>query len=93
MSKQYPIAEARDQLARLVHEVETGPPVELTRRGKPVAVLVSVATFRRISEGASGFWDAYQKLRGTYAFEDLDIDPAEVYADVQDRAPGRDFSW
>lgn len=43
MSKQCSITAARNSLTALVHQVEKGPPVELTRRGRPVAVLLSVA--------------------------------------------------
>jgi prevent-host-death family protein len=42
MSKQYSIAEARRNLPTLVNEVESGTEVELTRRGTPVAVVVSL---------------------------------------------------
>ena len=41
MSKSYSIAKARDQLAELVHRAEKGAAVELTRHGKPVAVILS----------------------------------------------------
>ena len=34
------IAEARDTLTRLIQRAEAGEPVHITRRGKPVAVLV-----------------------------------------------------
>ena len=38
---QYSIAQARDRFTQLVHEVEQGETVEVTRRGQRVAVLVS----------------------------------------------------
>ena len=47
MSKQYSIAEARDNFPRVVHEAETGEAVELTRRGKPVARLTTVSAARK----------------------------------------------
>jgi prevent-host-death family protein len=39
MPKTYSIAEARHNLAAIVHEAERQSPVALTRRGEPVAVL------------------------------------------------------
>src|SRR4051812_12210118 len=42
------IADARDRLASLVHDVEEGPAVEITRRGRPVAVLVSYHEYQRL---------------------------------------------
>ena len=47
MGKSFSIADARNRLAKVVHDVETGPPVELTRRGKRVAMIVSVREFER----------------------------------------------
>ena len=38
MDSTYSIAEARDALTGLVHRVEEGEPIQLTRRGRPVAV-------------------------------------------------------
>ena len=40
------IAAAKNTLPQLVHQVELGEPVVLTRRGRPVAVLQSYAQFQ-----------------------------------------------
>jgi prevent-host-death family protein len=40
------IADAKNTLPRLVHQVELGEPVILSRHGKPVAVLQSYASYR-----------------------------------------------
>jgi len=48
MDKTFSIAEAKDRLPRLVHDAEAGVPVALTRRGKPVAVLISMAEYDRL---------------------------------------------
>jgi prevent-host-death family protein len=45
MSKRYSIAEARNNLASIVHELEVIDNIELTRRGKSVAVLLSNGSF------------------------------------------------
>lgn len=47
---QYSIAQARDQLPQLVHTAEQGTPVELTRRGKQVAVILSAKEYDRLSQ-------------------------------------------
>ena len=49
MSKAYSIAEARNQLSRVVHEAENTGEVQLTRRGKPVAVVLSMDEYRRLN--------------------------------------------
>jgi antitoxin Phd len=91
MPKQYSIAEARDNFPRVVHEAETGEAVELTRRGKPVAVLLSLDEYRRLGTGRQSFWEAYEEFRRRHAGEEIETEDA--FADVRDPAPGRSFSW
>ena len=91
MSKRYSIAEARDNFTSVVHEAETGEPVELTRRGKGVAVLISLDEYRRLSGKRRSFWEAYEEFRRKYA--DSDIDTDDVFSGVRDPSPGRSFSW
>jgi prevent-host-death family protein len=91
MVKKYSIAEARDNFTSVVHEAEEGTQVELTRRGKPVAVLVGVENFERLSKKKPGFWEAYQEFRRTADLSE--IDPDEIFRDVRDQSPGRDFNW
>lgn len=50
MTDAYSIAEAKNNLSGLVHEAEQGHPVRLTRRGKPVAVLISTEQYERLSK-------------------------------------------
>ncbi len=90
--KQYSIAEARDQLPGIVHEVEDRGPVELTRRGKPVAVIVSLREYERLARPREDFWEAYERLNKEYDFASLDITP-DIFPPLRDRSPGRDFSW
>lgn len=91
--KSYSIAEAKSHLGRLVHQVEAGPPVELTRRGRPVAMVVSIRDFQRLATPRHDVWDAVQRFRASHDLEALDIDPDEVFATERDPSPGRDFSW
>lgn len=91
--KSYSIAEAKSHLGRLVHQVEAGPPVELTRRGQPVAMVLSIRDYQRLASPRLDSWDAVQRFRESYDVEALDIDPDEVFAVEHDPSPGRDFSW
>jgi antitoxin Phd len=94
MVKTYSIAEARDHLASVVHEAESGAQVELTRRGKPVAMLIGVEDFeRRQAKAKSGFREAYEKFLREHNLAELDIDPDEIFGDMRDPSPGRDFNW
>jgi prevent-host-death family protein len=88
MLKQYSIATARNQLPALVHDVEDGPAVELTRRGKPVAVLLSVEEYRRIQAKRPDVWEAISRFRQGTDLEALQAE--DVWADVRDRSPGRE---
>ncbi len=91
MPKQYSIADARHQLPAIVHDAERGTPIELTRRGKPVAVLISIARWQRLSKGRPDFWKALQEFRRTHDLEALDAD--DVFSNLRDRSPGREVKW
>jgi len=88
MSKRYSIAEARDQLPRIVHDVELGHPAELTRRGKPVAILLSTEEYRRLIGSNTGFWKAFTAFR-----EEVDVRALAIrstdFDKLRDRSPGR----
>lgn len=87
------VAEARRNLPRLIRAVEDGRTVEITRRGEPVAVLVSRQRFEELSGGRPGFMEAYRAFVQKTDLAALDLDPDEIFARVRDRSPGRDFQW
>ncbi len=89
MSKRYTIAEARHNLAAIVHELERRAHIELTRRGEPVAVLLSMREYRRLATPGGGFWDAYESFRETVDLRQLNIEPA-IFEGLRDRSPGRE---
>ena len=92
MFESYSIAEARDRFTSIVRDVEEKVAgVELTRRGKPVAVLLSVREYRRLS-GEKDFWGAYLAFREGAGLEELGIEP-EVFEGLRDASPGREAGW
>jgi prevent-host-death family protein len=91
--KSYSIAEAKNVLGRVVHEAEAGQRVEITRRGRPVAVVLSLTELAKLSGERRNFWSSYRDLRQRFDLEALGIDPTEVFGDAPDRSPGKDFSW
>ncbi|HEX4955021.1 MAG TPA: type II toxin-antitoxin system Phd/YefM family antitoxin [Thermoanaerobaculia bacterium] len=93
MAKSYSIAEAKNLLGRAVHEAEEEGPVQLTRRGRPVAVLVGAADWERLAPQIPDFREAYRRFRSRFDLEELAIDPSEVFGAARDPSPGRDFSW
>jgi len=90
MSKQCSITAARNSLTALVHEVEKGAPVELTRRGRPVAVLLSVSEYRKLRAGRPDLWRSIQRFRQETDLRELDVEA--VYSGVRDR-PRRSQRW
>lgn len=56
----FSIAEAKAQFAELVNQAQAGAPVRITRRGKPVAVLLSEADYERL-QAPRGGWVAFSK--------------------------------
>jgi prevent-host-death family protein len=81
--KRVSVAEARNNLPALIHETETQP-IEIMRRGKPVAVLVSREDFDRIPPRAS-FFDAMMAWRKSHAGA-LDD---KRWLPKRERSPGR----
>ena len=91
MDKTYSIAEARHDLANLVHEAETGTPVTLTRRGKPVAVLLSHGQYEELVEKKRGYWSALRELQKAYDLSGSGLTESELES-LRDRSPPRPFS-
>ena len=89
--RQYSIAAARNRLPAIVHDTERGTPAELTRRGKPVAVLISIQDYGRLTRGRPDPWEALESFRKTHDLEDLDAE--SVFANTRDRSPGREVKW
>ncbi len=89
MRKRYSIAEARQNLAAIVHELETQPEIELTRRGEPVAVLLSLDAYRQIQGKPPSFWELYTAYRATFDPVGLDNE-ADAFDGVRDASPGRE---
>jgi len=77
MQKQFSISEAKNRLPTIIHYVEKGPYVELTRRGKPVAVLLSIQEYERLSRKYTGFWSAVSEFRRNIEDEGIDISDSD----------------
>ena len=91
MSRRYSIAEARARLSDLVDQAEAGQSVELTRRGQPIAVLLSVAEVERLRAERARFADAYRDFLAEHPLDQVGIE-GDVFARARDGTPGRDVS-
>lgn len=91
MSPRYSIADARSRLPSLVDQAESGVEVELTRRGEPVAVLVSRREFERLRGKRLHFSDAYRKFLEKHSLDEIGAED-DFAASTRDRTPGRKVS-
>ncbi|MBW2339140.1 MAG: type II toxin-antitoxin system Phd/YefM family antitoxin [Deltaproteobacteria bacterium] len=89
MQKQFSIAEAKNKLPSIIHYIEKGPCVELTRRGKRVAILLSIQEYERLSRNYAGFWDALSAFRQNIHDEDIEISDLD-FEGLRDTFTGRE---
>jgi len=89
--KRVSVAEAKNTLPALLHEAETDP-VEIVRRGKPVAVILSRARYDQLRGKNEGVWAALTRFRATHELTQLDA--AGAFEDVRDESvEGRPVRW
>ncbi len=93
MSKSYSITEAKNHFTELIGALEHESVIQITRRGKPVAVLLSPGGYEHLQKGKIDFWEAYLAFRKRLDLAGLDLDIDKIYADVRDRSPGREVDW
>ena len=84
----YSIAEARDNLSALVRQAESEDPIELTRHGKSVAVLLAKKTFDRLT-APERFADALRRFRMKQDMRALGI-TRDTFAGLRSSEVGRD---
>ena len=89
MVKQFSIAEAKSKLPAIIHSVEDGPCVQLTRHGKPVAVLLSIREYERLVQKKKGFWSALMEFRNAMEKEGIQITETE-FSGLRDTSIGRE---
>lgn len=88
MTKSYSIAEARNRFTSILRDAETSPPIEITRHGQTVAVILSWQEYLRLS-AKKDFWDSYNSFREVFDLSKLAIEP-ETFDGVRDLSPGRE---
>jgi prevent-host-death family protein len=90
MAKRYSIAEARSNLPTIVDQAEAGQEIELTRRGKPVAVLISLREIQRMRGERTSFGDAYRRFLKAHPL--TAAARGSEFASTRDRGTGRKVS-
>lgn len=92
MEDQYSIANAKNKLPSIIHSLENRRVVKLTRHGRPVAVLVSIKEYHRLSRKKEGFWNALQAFRNHVEKENLQI-TGEEFENLRDDSAGREIDF
>lgn len=89
MPKSFSVAEARQSFARLLQTAERGRVVEITRRGQPVAVVLSAAQYLALVGEGPSFRAAIDDLRARLGVERLGI-VDDDFAGLRDASAGRE---
>ena len=91
----YALFEARNQFTTLVRKVGNGPPVEITRHGKSVAILMGIDEYKRLKESHSSFYSKLMDFRKRHMDEELSLvtDCEDPFAQVRALELGRELSW
>jgi antitoxin Phd len=92
MMPRYSVAEARNRFAEIVHDLKNVSKVEVTRRGRPVAILISIEEFEMLRAGNVSFTSAYEAFRSKFDLAKAKIEP-EVFEDLRDPSQGREMNW
>ena len=91
MAKEYSVADARKNLPAVLDEVASGAEIQLTRRGRPIAVLVSVDEYEKLKAGRTTFSEAYRAFRQEHPGGGKGVGGA-YFRKLRDRTPGRKVS-
>lgn len=88
MNRRVSVAEAKNKLPAIIHEVEKGSVVEITRYGRSVAFVVPQRDFDLLQEKGGGFWEALTKVRNIMKAEGIVMEDRDFF-DLRDPSPGR----
>jgi prevent-host-death family protein len=88
MAKSYSVADARAHLPDILDDVEAGKEIELTRRGRAVAIVISAEKYEALRGEQSNFGEAYRAFTARYALDEIGLEP-DAFDSVRDQAPGR----
>jgi len=85
------IAEAKNNLSQLIYQLESDEAIHLTRHGKPVAVMLSEASYQKLTQKHNGLYQAIQQWRSQLA-GDSALTESEL-KQLRAASKERDFTW
>ena len=86
------VAEARQNFARLIKRAQQGKAIEITRRGEPVAVLLSASEYLSLTGERPSFVEAIDRIRNRLDVNELGIGDEE-FEGLREESPGREVSF
>ena len=88
MAKSYSVADARAHLPDILDDVEAGKEVQLTRRGRAVALVLSPQRYDMLRSERTNFGYAYRAFLGRHAAGEIGLEP-DFFGSIRDQKPGR----
>ncbi len=87
------IAEAKNNLSHLIHQLEVEEPIHLTRYGKPVAVMMSETQYNQLISPVKSLNSAILNWRNQLdESSDIALSDKELKS-IRKESLGREFSW
>lgn len=87
------IADAKNHLSNLIHQLENGEPVHLTRYGKPVAVIMSENQYQKLVKPQKSLHAAIQNWRTLLSGDEETGFTTEELEKLRKESQGREFAW
>jgi antitoxin Phd len=88
MNRKVSVAEAKNKLPAIIHDVKKGSVVEITRYGRSVAFVVPQKDYEWMQEKGGGFWEALVKVRNIMQAEGIVMEDRD-FSNLRDASPGR----
>ncbi|KJV07280.1 hypothetical protein VZ94_05950 [Methylocucumis oryzae] len=85
------IADAKNNLSQLIHQLDAIDVIHLTRHGKPVAVMLSETNYRKLTQKNTSVYQAIQSWRNQLD-DECTWAEAELNA-LRAASQGREFLW
>ena len=85
--EQFSMTEARNRFTEIVRMAERGRATRLVRRGKPVAVVLSMREYQQLANPGD-FWAPLVKFREQIERGEREGIEPDVFAGVRDRSTG-----
>jgi len=87
-ARRYSIAEARASLPAIVDQAQAGREIELTRRGRPVAVVLSLRELERLRAERPRFSAVYARFLERFSLAEVGVE-ADFFVSLRKRGSGR----